>query len=74
MATPTCNEPVPLFDTAETLNAIVTRYPEALKVLRAFGLDTCCGGALPLRVAAYQHGLDANDLASVLREQIEAEP
>ena len=73
MATTEYSDNAMLFNTSETLNAIVARYPEALKGLKAFGLDTCCGGALPLSVAARHHGLDANELATVLREQIEAE-
>jgi iron-sulfur cluster repair protein YtfE (RIC family) len=40
------------------MNEIVARRPEALGILDAWGLDTCCGGALPLGEAAARHGLD----------------
>lgn len=51
----------------DTLNTIVARYPEALPVLQRFGLDTCCGGALPLATAAAHHGLDVEELRSALQ-------
>jgi regulator of cell morphogenesis and NO signaling len=51
---------------AETLNAIVARYPQTLPVLQSFGLDTCCGGALPLRTAAEHHALDPEHLLKAL--------
>jgi iron-sulfur cluster repair protein YtfE (RIC family) len=54
----------------DTLNAIVARYPQALSVLQRFGLDTCCGGALPLRIAAQHHDLDLADILSALRAAI----
>jgi regulator of cell morphogenesis and NO signaling len=54
-------------DAEDTLNAIVARYPETLPVLQAFGLDTCCGGALPLRTAAEHHDLDLGALLAALR-------
>ena len=49
-----------------TLNTIVARYPETLPVLQSFGLDTCCGGALPLRTAAEHHDLDLEALLAAL--------
>jgi iron-sulfur cluster repair protein YtfE (RIC family) len=54
----------------DTLNAIVARYPQALSVLQRFGLDTCCGGALPLRIAAQYHDLDLADILSALSAAI----
>lgn len=53
-------------DPEETINMIVARRPQALGVLRGFGLDTCCGGALPLRVAAQHHGIDLAALLAAL--------
>jgi regulator of cell morphogenesis and NO signaling len=55
----------------DALNAIVARYPEALTVFQRFGLDTCCGGALPLRTAAQHHNLDVEDILSALRAALE---
>ena len=51
----------------DTLNTIVARHPQALQVLQRFGLDTCCGGALPLRVVVEHHGLDLDEVLAALR-------
>jgi regulator of cell morphogenesis and NO signaling len=51
----------------DPLNAIVARYPDTLPTMQRFGLDTCCGGALPLRTAAEHHGLDLAALIAALR-------
>lgn len=58
-----------------TVNEIATRYPKTLAVLTARGLDTCCGGAHPLQMAAQAHGVDLgevlaelNDAAGAVRE------
>ncbi|HEX9371260.1 MAG TPA: DUF542 domain-containing protein [Roseiflexaceae bacterium] len=58
---------------AETLNAIVARYPRTLPVLQRFGLDTCCGGSLPLATAAAYHGLDLEQVVAALRAAAEAD-
>ena len=55
----------------DTLNAIVARYPQTLPVLQRFGLDTCCGGALPLHTAAQHHDLDPAELVAALRAELE---
>src|SRR4051812_1655650 len=68
MATGTFSETTTAIDTSETLNSIVARFPSTLAVLQRFGLDTCCGGALPLRVAAEHHGLDIDTLREALRD------
>ena len=60
-------------DTTDPLNTIIARYPQALPVLKRFGLDTCCGGALPLRTAAQHHDLDLAELLAALRAAIEEE-
>ena len=63
------NDPVTLHET-QTLNEIVARYPQTLPVLQRFGLDTCCGGALPLRTAAAHHALDLGQVLAALRTAI----
>jgi len=45
-------------DPNSTLSEIVRRYPAARGVFNAHGLDTCCGGGLPVAEAARRHGLD----------------
>ncbi len=54
-----------------TLNTLVAQYPAALPVLERFGLDTCCGGALPLRTAAEHHQLDLAELVCALRAEMD---
>jgi len=58
-------------DIDDSINTIVMRYPQALPVLQRFGLDTCCGGALALQVAARHHGLDLAELLAALRAAAE---
>jgi iron-sulfur cluster repair protein YtfE (RIC family) len=70
MTTATYKEETVLFDGSETLNTIVARYPQALTVLQSFGLDTCCGGALPLSVAAEHHALDLVLVMNALRYEL----
>ena len=57
----------------DTLNMIVARYPQALPVLQGFGLDTCCGGALPLSTAIEHHGLDLEEVRAALQRAVEDE-
>jgi iron-sulfur cluster repair protein YtfE (RIC family) len=59
----------PIRDT-DALNLIVARYPQALQVFQRFGLDTCCGGSLPLSTAVEHHGLDLGDVLATLRAAI----
>jgi len=51
-----------------TLNEITSRWPPTLEVLGLYGLDTCCGGAQPLREAAPKHGVDPEELVRKLNE------
>jgi iron-sulfur cluster repair protein YtfE (RIC family) len=55
----------------DTLNTIVAHHPQALQVLQRFGLDTCCGGALPLRIAVEHHGLVLEQVLAALRATAE---
>jgi regulator of cell morphogenesis and NO signaling len=53
------------------LNEIVAAAPQTLPVLQRFGLDTCCGGSLPLHVAAQHHGLDLETVMAALNKVVE---
>jgi regulator of cell morphogenesis and NO signaling len=44
-------------DPEATLNDLVAAEPRLLTVLHRYGLDTCCGGNLPLHEAARRHDL-----------------
>ena len=41
-----------------TVNQIIHEHPETVAVFRRLGIDTCCGGALPLAEAARKHRVD----------------
>ena len=70
MPTHTPNTPITII-AEDTLNALVARYPQTLTVLQRLGLDTCCGGALPLQTAVQHHGLDLAEVLVALRAQVE---
>lgn len=50
-----------------TVNDIAREWPEALPVLAARGIDTCCGGAHTIAEAATAHGVAIDDLLAELR-------
>lgn len=54
------------FDPATTLNELVAAEPKVLPVLHRYGLDTCCGGGLPIREAARRHELSLDELMAEL--------
>ena len=58
---------------SDTLNEIVAQYPQTLPVLQRFGLDTCCGGALRLCVAAEHHNLDLEQVLAELSATAEGD-
>lgn len=64
------SNPTIAIDAEMTLNELVARAPEALPVLQRFGLDTCCGGALTLAVAAQHHELELPELLAALRDAL----
>jgi len=58
-------------DLAEmTIEEIVRRFPESLKVLQKHRIDLCCGGRLPLEDAARKHRVDLEELLRELREEV----
>ena len=57
-------------DARSTVNDIVARYPSTLAVFNAFGIDTCCGGALPVTEVATRHKIPLNALRSALESAI----
>ena len=62
--------PVLMIAPEQPLNAIVAAHPYTLPLFQRWGLDTCCGGAIPLRIAAEHHGLDLAQLLSELQAAI----
>jgi regulator of cell morphogenesis and NO signaling len=54
------------FDPALSVNELLRRHPEAVRVLATYGIDTCCGGAAALAEAAKAEGADVSAvLASI---------
>lgn len=51
-----------------TVNEIVQRYPRSLPVFKAFGIDTCCGGAQPLGVVLVKHELEDAQVLEALKD------
>ena len=49
-----------------TVNEAVQQCPATLEVFRKFGIDSCCGGPLLIRVAATKHGHDVNEVMAAL--------
>jgi len=58
-----------LIDDGMTVNRVVERFPETLAIFHGHGIDSCCGGALPLRTAAERHGVDLERLLEALRAE-----
>lgn len=56
------------FRTEETVETAMRRSPRAPEVLRAFGIDTCCGGRLTLAQAAASRGIPVETLVRALEE------
>ena len=50
-----------------TVNEIAQRYPTTIPVLKSFGIDTCCGGALPLATVLEKHRLEGAGVVDALR-------
>ena len=57
-------------DLTWSVNAFILRYPDALPVFAAYGLDTCCRGALSVHDAALDAGVDPAMIVAALRETV----
>ena len=62
----------PSFPTTVTVNDLLRETPSAAAVLNRLGIDTCCGGSLPLADAAASVGLPLAQLLAALRPPTEA--
>ena len=58
-------------DESSIVNELVVQCPETLAVFNRFGIDSCCGGGVPIADAARRDGADANALLGALREVVE---
>ena len=53
-------------DLAWSVNELLDRRPASVAVLNAFGVDTCCGGALTLEEAALDANVPPRELLAAL--------
>jgi iron-sulfur cluster repair protein YtfE (RIC family) len=60
------SDTVRAIDAETTINEAIRDRPETVAVFHRFGLDSCCGGSLPIRVAAQRHGLDPDEVFRAL--------
>ena len=49
-----------------TVNELIRTLPATVQVFNAFGIDACCGGAVPIRQAAVRDGADPDALIEAL--------
>ena len=58
-------------DIVSTVNELVARYPATIAVFNRFGIDSCCGGGVPIADAGRRDGADVDALLAALREVVE---
>jgi iron-sulfur cluster repair protein YtfE (RIC family) len=49
-----------------TVNELIRHVPATVQVFNDFGIDACCGGAVPVREAAERDGADVAALLEAL--------
>ena len=57
---------IPELNPALSVNELIAWYPSVLPVLNGFGVDTCCGGAESLELAAREANVQLEDLMAGL--------
>ena len=57
---------LPPIDPSLSVNEVLRRWPSAVSVLNAFGIDTCCGGTLPLATAALHAGIPVGEVIAAI--------
>jgi iron-sulfur cluster repair protein YtfE (RIC family) len=60
-------------DPSLTVGEVLRRWPGAIAPLGAFGIDRCCGGAVPLREAADEAGIAVDDLVAAIERAVAPE-
>ncbi|HEX7091336.1 MAG TPA: DUF542 domain-containing protein [Longimicrobiales bacterium] len=53
-----------------TVNTAILLHPRTVAVFDRYGIDSCCGGALPIEEVAKRHSLDLDALMAELREAV----
>ncbi|HET9983786.1 MAG TPA: DUF542 domain-containing protein [Longimicrobiales bacterium] len=55
-----------------TVNEVIRQWPATVAVFNLFGIDACCGGAVPVREAARRDGADPDELLDELGRAVAA--
>ncbi|HMA23021.1 MAG TPA: DUF542 domain-containing protein, partial [Gemmatimonadaceae bacterium] len=53
-----------------TVNEVLLRHPETAAVFNTSGIDSCCGGSVPLESVAQRHGIDLDALLAALENAV----
>lgn len=61
----------PEIDKASIVDELTARYPDTIAVFNRFGIDSCCGGGVPIAEAASRDGADFDALLAALRAAVE---
>lgn len=56
------------------VNHAISLYPETISIFNDFGIDACCGGAVPIAEAALRDGADLDELMAALAAILEEAP
>lgn len=51
-----------------TVNEVVRLYPASIPVFNEYGIDTCCGGGVPLSIAVQRDDVDLAELIARLQQ------
>lgn len=51
------------------VNQIIKDYPQTVETFSSFGIDSCCGGAFPLKEAAAKHGISLEEILEKLNKK-----
>ena len=60
----------PILSPAMTVNEAIRLHPATVGVFNEFGIDACCGGAVPIREAAVRDGADPQVLLVALEQAV----
>jgi iron-sulfur cluster repair protein YtfE (RIC family) len=61
----------PQINKASIVDELTARYPDTIAVFNRFGIDSCCGGGVPIADAARRDGADFDALLAALRAAVE---
>ena len=56
-------------DPAMSINEVIRVWPATVAAFQRLGLDSCCGGPLPVREAAERHGLELDVVLAELERE-----